>query len=100
MKNKKFIFETLYEIISKKAKTKDQKSYTRKLLKTGKNAIAQKVGEESSELIIDYLNGSKKRTIEEAADLIYHIFILLYSKKINLEDIKKELEKRHNVRSK
>ena len=50
------------------------------------------------ELLIDYLNGSKKRTIEEAADLIYHLFVLLHSKKITLEDIKKELDKRKNVR--
>ena len=60
--------------------------------------IAQKLSEENGELIIDYLNGSKKRTIEEASDLIYHLFVLLYSKKINLSDIKKELEKRQNVR--
>ena len=90
--------EQLFSIIEKKAASKDKKSYTKKLLKLGKNKIAQKVGEESSELIIDYLNGSKKRTIEEAADLIYHLFVMLYSKKINLDDIKKELKKRENVR--
>ena len=83
-----------------KAKPKgiDKKSYTKLLLKSGKNKIARKLGEESSELIIDYLNGTKKRTIEEASDLIYHLFVLLYSKKIDLNDIKKELKKRENVR--
>ena len=70
------------------------------MLKSGKNKIAQKVSEESSELIIDYLNGSKKRTIEEASDLIYHLFVLLHSKNIKLEDIKKELKSRRNVRRK
>ena len=50
------------------------------------------------ELIIDFLNGSKKRTIEEAADLIYHLLVLLYSKKITINDIKKELAKRKSVR--
>ena len=90
----------LFRTIEKKAKSKDPQSYTRLLLKGGKNKIAQKVGEESSELIIDYLNGSKKRTIEEAADLIYHLFVLLYSKKITLNDVKKELTKRENVRPK
>ena len=74
--------------------------YTRKLLKSGKNTIAQKVSEESSELIIDYLNGSKKRTVEEAADLIYHLFVLLHSKNIKLQEIKKELNSRRNVRQK
>ena len=92
--------ENLFNTIALRAKSKDKKSYTKDLLKNGKNKIAQKISEESSELIIDYLNGSKKRTIEEASDLIYHLFVLLYSKKINLVDIKKELKKRQNVRSK
>ena len=70
------------------------------MLKKGKKHIANKVGEESIELIIDYLGGTKKRTIEEAADLFYHIFVLLHSKKINLLDIKKELLKRKHVRRK
>tara|TARA_B110000438_G_C15584850_1_gene551220 strand:+ start:143 stop:442 length:300 start_codon:yes stop_codon:yes gene_type:complete len=98
MKNSLNFLEELFQTIEKKSKSKDNKSYTRQLLKKGKNTIAQKVGEESSELIIDYLNGTKKRTIEEASDLIYHLFVLLYSKKIKLEDIRKELKKRQNVR--
>ena len=100
MKDNLNFLEELFNTIEKKDKSKDVKSYTKSLLKSGKNKIAQKVGEESSELIIDYLNGSKKRTIEEASDLIYHLFILLYSKKITLSDIKKELLKRKNVRQK
>jgi phosphoribosyl-ATP pyrophosphohydrolase len=98
MKKNNNFFEELFATIENKAKSKENKSYTLKLLKLGKNKIAQKVGEESTELIIDYLNGSKKRTIEEASDLIYHLFVLLYSKKIKLIDLKKELEKRKNVR--
>ena len=92
--------EDLYEIIKKRDKEKIKKSYTKQLLRKGSNTIAQKVAEESTELIIDYLDGSKKRTIEEASDLIYHLFVLLYSKKIEIKDIHKELNKRHNVRSK
>ena len=98
MKKNIDFLDHLFRMIEKKAKSKDPQSYTRELLKSGKNKIAQKVGEESSELIIDYLNGTKKRTIEEASDLIYHLFVLLYSKKIKLDDIKKELKKRQNVR--
>ena len=98
MKDNLNFLEELFSTIEKRAKSKDSKSYTKQILKNGKNKIAQKVMEESSELVIDYLNGSKKRTIEEASDLIYHLFVLLYSKKINLNDIKKELEKRQNVR--
>ena len=100
MKDNDNFLNQLFITIEKKATSNDKKSYTKKLLKLGKNKIAQKVGEESSELIIDYLNRSKKRTIEEASDLIYHLFVLLYSKKINLNDIKKELRKRENVQQK
>ena len=90
--------EELYSTIKSRARSKKKNSYTNLLLKKGKNKIAQKIGEESTELIIDYLNGSKKRTVEEASDLIYHLLVLLYSKKISITDIKKELTKRKNVR--
>ena len=57
-KNKETDFlQELFNIIQNKAKGKDSKSYTKFLLKSGKNKIAKKVSEESSELIIDYLNG-------------------------------------------
>ena len=97
-KNNLDFFEELYSTIKNRAKTNKKNSYTNLLLKKGKNKIAQKIGEESTELVIDYLNGSKKRTVEEASDLIYHLLVLLYSKKISIKDIKKELTKRKNVR--
>ncbi len=90
--------EELFSTIRNRAKSKKKNSYTNLLLKKGKNKIAQKIGEESTELVIEYLNGSKKRTVEEASDLIYHLLVLLYSKKISIKDIKKELTKRNNVR--
>ena len=93
-------FLDLFSIIEDRKKSKSKKSYTLSLLKEGEKKIAQKFGEESAELIIDYLKGTKKRTIEEATDLIYHLFVLLSSKKINYQDIQKELTKRHNVRRK
>ena len=86
--------EELFKIIEERIKHKKKKSYTNKLLQLGPNKIAQKFGEESAELIIDYLKGSKKRTIEEAVDVIYHLIVLLKSKKITLNEINKELEKR------
>ena len=91
-------FNKLFNIIVKRAKTGKSTSYTKKLLNHGSKKIAQKVGEESAELIIDYLKGSKKRTTEEAVDLIYHIFVMLYSKNIKYNDIEKEIVKRRNVR--
>ena len=91
-------FNKLFNIITKRAKTGKDTSYTKKLLNKGARKIAQKVGEESAELIIDYLKGSKKRTIEEAVDLIYHLFVMLYSKNIKFNEIEKEIIKRRNVR--
>ena len=90
----------LFLTIEKRKKSKSKKSYTSQLLKEGEKKIAQKFGEESAELIIDYLRGTKKRTTEEATDVIYHLFVLLSSKKISYQDIKKELDKRKNVRRK
>ena len=86
--------DELFDIIENRVKTKKKHSYTNKLLKLGPKKIAQKLGEETTELIIDYLNGSKKRTIEEAADVIYHLLVLLKSKKISILEINKELSKR------
>ena len=93
-------FLDLFLTIENRKSFKDKNSYTSKLLKDGEKKIAQKFGEESSELIIDFLKGTKKRTIEEASDVIYHLFVLLSSKKISYLDIKKELVKRKNVRRK
>ena len=91
--NNNFIQE-LYSLIAQRAKSKAKGSYSNFLLESGPKKIAQKIGEESNELIVDYLKGSNKRIVEETADLIYHIILLLYSKKITIKDIEKELKKR------
>ena len=93
-------FSDLFSIIEDRKKSKSKKSYTLSLFKDGEKKIAQKFGEESAELIIDFLKGTKKRTIEEATDVIYHLFVLLSSKKISYQDIQKEIVKRNNVRRK
>ena len=93
-------FLDLFSIIEDRKKSKSKESYTLSLFKEGEKKIAQKFGEESTELIIDYLKGTKKRTIEEATDVIYHLFVLLSSKEISYQDIQKEIAKRHNVRRK
>ncbi len=86
--------EELNEIINNRIQTRKKNSYTNKLIKLGPKKIAQKFGEEANELIIDYLKGSKKRTIEEAVDVIYHLLVLLKSKKITIKQINKEISKR------
>ena len=86
--------EKLFETIELRIKNKSKNSYTNSLIKKGPKKIAQKFGEETTELIIDYLTGSKKRTIEEAVDVIYHLLVLLKSKNINIKEINKEIVKR------
>ena len=91
-------FSDLYKTIESRKASKHKNSYTKKLFKEGEKKIAQKFGEESFELIIDFLKGSKKRTTEEAIDVIYHLFVLLSAKKIKFNELKKEISKRKNVR--
>jgi phosphoribosyl-ATP pyrophosphohydrolase len=91
-------FSDLYKTIESRKTSKNKNSYTRTLFKEGEKKIAQKFGEESAELIIDFLKGSKKRTTEEAIDVIYHLFVLLSAKKIKLNELEKEILKRKNVR--
>jgi len=91
-------FSDLYKTIESRKTSKNKNSYTRTLFKEGEKKIAQKFGEESAELIIDFLIGSKKRTTEEAIDVIYHLFVLLSAKKIKLNELEKEILKRKNVR--
>ena len=91
-------FSDLYKTIESRKTSKNKNSYTKKLFKEGEKKIAQKFGEESTELIIDFLKGSKKRTTEEAIDVIYHLFVLLSAKKIKLTELEKEISKRKNVR--
>ncbi|MBI28920.1 MAG: Phosphoribosyl-ATP pyrophosphatase [Alphaproteobacteria bacterium MarineAlpha5_Bin11] len=94
-KQKNFqVLDELYSIVSSR-KTKFKKSsYTSQLFKKGNKHIARKVLEESSELAIDFLKGSKKRTIEEVSDLLYHIIVLLRAKGISPKDVAKELRSR------
>ena len=71
-------------------------SYTTTLFEEGINKISKKVGEEASEVIIASLAEQKKDLIYESADLIYHLLVLLANEGIKLEEIIKELNKRHN----
>jgi phosphoribosyl-ATP pyrophosphohydrolase len=72
-------------------------SYTQELLTSGKDRIAKKVIEESGELVVAYLNdqGKKDEIVWEAADLLYHMMVLLHSADVTMDDISRELRKRH-----
>ena len=58
--------------------------------------MAQKVGEEALETVIEATNGSNDKLIYEAADMMYHLIVLLTSKNLRIEDLATELQKRHN----
>ena len=72
-------------------------SYTTSLFLSGVNKMAQKVGEEAVETVIEACNGTDDRLIYESADLLYHLIVLLTSKGYSIEDIARELKERHGV---
>jgi phosphoribosyl-AMP cyclohydrolase / phosphoribosyl-ATP pyrophosphohydrolase len=73
----------------------DEKSYVRQLFNKGINKIAQKVGEEAVELIIESKDVNQALFLNEAADLLFHYLILLQAKNCSLADVVKVLEQRH-----
>jgi phosphoribosyl-ATP pyrophosphohydrolase len=85
----------LYNIIKDRKTNPREGSYTNKLLEQGYHRIAQKVGEESVEVIIAAGIHGRLRVIEESADLLYHLFVLLVNQEIDLREVEEELERRH-----
>jgi len=85
----------LEEIINLRKKSSDEKSYVRSLFQKGINKIAQKVGEEAVELVIEAKDDDKDLFINEAADLLFHYLILLNSKGHTLNDVINVLQDRH-----
>lgn len=85
----------LQDFIEKRHEEMPEGSYTTKLFKDGVNKMAQKVGEEALETVIEATNGTNERLIYEASDLFYHLLVLLTSKGLRIEDIALELQKRH-----
>ena len=93
------MLKNLFEIIEDRKINPAENSYTNALFNAGYTQIAQKVGEEAVEVIIAAGSQGKTRLIEEASDLIYHLFVLLANQDITLADIEAELEKRHSIKS-
>jgi phosphoribosyl-ATP pyrophosphohydrolase len=86
----------LFEIVEDRKNNPVEGSYTHSLLNGGIGKTAQKVGEEAIEVIIAAVEQGRQRTIEESADLIYHLFVLLVQQDILLTEVEAELRKRHN----
>ena len=85
----------LQDFINKRHEEMPEGSYTTLLFKDGLNRMAQKVGEEALEAVIEATNGTNDRLIYEASDMFYHLIVLLTSKGLRIEDIAKELKERH-----
>jgi phosphoribosyl-ATP pyrophosphohydrolase len=85
----------LYDVIESRRKNPSEKSYTSSLFAEGMPKIAQKVGEEGTEVVVAALAQDDQRLIEEVADLTYHTLVLLAARGLKIEDILAELEKRH-----
>ena len=85
----------LYNIILDRKENPKPGSYTNSLLDSGLPHIAQKVGEEGTEVVVAALSQEEKRLIEEIADLTYHVLVLMAAKGVTPAQVAGELEKRH-----
>ena len=94
---KHFSWEGLYELIKGRKVNPQQGSYTTYLFEKGIEKILKKVGEETTEVIIGAMKNSREETVYEIADEAYHIMVLMVEMGIGIEDITRELEKRHVI---
>lgn len=88
-------FKHLQQFIEKRYREMPEGSYTTSLFQSGVNRMAQKVGEEAIESVIEACNGTDERLVYESADMLYHLIVLLTSKGLSIEDLSRELQKRH-----
>lgn len=93
--NSSFSLEKLEAVIAERKDDPSGNSYTSSLFAKGINKIAQKVGEEAVELVIESKDDSKEKFLGEAADLLYHYLVLLQAKNYKLEDVVNVLAQRH-----
>jgi len=86
----------LQDYIDRRREEMPEGSYTTSLFLKGVSRIAQKVGEEALETVIEAVNGTNDKLKYEAADMIYHLIVLLAAKGMRIEDVVEELHKRHD----
>lgn len=86
----------LQDFIEKRHEEMPEGSYTTSLFKDGINRMAQKVGEEALEAVIEATNGTNERLVYEGSDFLYHLLVLLTAKGLRIEDLAKELQVRHD----
>ena len=86
----------LSNFIEKRHQEMPEGCYTTSLFRDGLNRMAQKVGEEALELVIEATNGTNERLVYEGSDMLYHLIVLLTHKGLRIEDMAAELRERHN----
>ncbi len=86
----------LQDFINKRKHEMPEGSYTTSLFTKGINKIAQKVGEEALETVIEATNGTDEHLVYEASDLLYHLIVMLAEKGLRIEDVAEELHHRHD----
>ncbi|MBR3066522.1 MAG: bifunctional phosphoribosyl-AMP cyclohydrolase/phosphoribosyl-ATP diphosphatase HisIE [Prevotella sp.] len=95
-RNPLLFLSELQDFIEQRHREMPEGSYTTSLFKDGLNRMAQKVGEEALELVIEATNGTNERLIYEGSDMLYHLLVLLTSKGLRIEQMAAELIQRHD----
>lgn len=85
----------LQDLVEKRRLEMPENSYTTSLFRKGINKIAQKVGEEAVELVIEAKDDNRELFLNESADLVYHLLVLLTAKECRIEDVVEILKNRH-----
>jgi len=95
---KQSVLDQLFNVIEQRKVELPEGSYTSSLFlhERGENAVLEKIGEESTELILAAKNDNSQELIHEAADLVYHLLVLLSMKGVHIDDLLSELENRRN----
>ena len=88
--------QELQDFIEKRHEEMPEGSYTTRLFRDGVNKMAQKLGEEALETVIEATNGTNEKLVYEASDMLYHLLVLLTGKGLRIEDVAAELQKRHD----
>jgi phosphoribosyl-ATP pyrophosphohydrolase len=90
------VLDELFDIIESRKEELPEDSYTTSLFthEKGENAVLEKLGEETTELILAAKDDDREELAHEAADIVYHMLVLLSMKEMDLEDLRAELRKR------
>lgn len=96
---KGFLYSLEQVVSERKENAANEKSYTASLFNAGVNKIAQKVGEEATEVVIEAVNGTRTGLLNESADLLFHFLVLLRSQGMSLTEVEECLQQRHQKKN-